>query len=148
MRFVQLLLLLVLALGSRARGQLVINEFMASNSHSIQDAQGDYDDWIEIHNLGPDAIDMAGMYLTDDPGDWAQWQVPGGVPSITTVPGYGYLLIWADDESEQGPLHASFKLSTSGETLGLYDVQGRSIDTVIFGFQETDVSYGRLRDGG
>lgn len=147
-RFVQLLLLFLFALGSRAGGQLVINEFMASNSHSIQDAQGDYDDWIEIHNIGPDAIDMVGMCLTDDPGDWAKWQVPAGDPSITTIPGYGYLLLWADGESEQGPLHASFKLSTSGETLGLYDVQGRRIDSVTYGPQETDVSYGRLPDGG
>ena len=29
---------------------LVINELMASNSSNIQDPQGQYDDWIEIHN--------------------------------------------------------------------------------------------------
>ena len=45
---------------------LAINEFMASNRSSMQDPQGQYDDWIEIHNYGPDAIDLGGMYLTDD----------------------------------------------------------------------------------
>ncbi len=36
---------------------LAINELMASNSTVIQDPQDQYDDWIEIHNYGLDAID-------------------------------------------------------------------------------------------
>jgi len=40
---------------------LVINEFMASNSDSIQDPQGEFDDWIEIYNFGTNAIDTGGM---------------------------------------------------------------------------------------
>ncbi|UCF16028.1 MAG: hypothetical protein JSW59_00935, partial [Phycisphaerales bacterium] len=36
---------------------LAINEFMASNRNFMQDPQGQFDDWIEIHNYGPDPID-------------------------------------------------------------------------------------------
>ena len=143
----QLLLLLLFVLGSRAGGQLHINEFMASNTRSAEDAHGD-DDWIEIYNAGPEAVDLAGMYLTDDPDDPTKWQVPAGASEATTVPGYGYLLIWADDERAQGTLHASFKLSAGGETLGLYDAQGTRLDSVTYGAQVADVSYGRLPDGG
>jgi len=56
---------------------LVINEFMASNNTSIQDPQGQYDDWIEIHNYGANAINIGGMYLTDNPSSPTKWQVPG-----------------------------------------------------------------------
>ena len=42
---------------------LAINEFMASNSDSIQDPQEQYEDWIEIHNYGPDAINIGGICL-------------------------------------------------------------------------------------
>ena len=45
---------------------LVINEFMASNSSESRDPQGEYEDWIEIHNYGAEAINVGGLYLTDD----------------------------------------------------------------------------------
>jgi hypothetical protein len=43
-------------------------------------------------------------------------------------------------------LHASFKLSASGETIYLLDTDASAnqvLDTVTFGEQATDVSYGR-----
>ncbi|MBN1807147.1 MAG: hypothetical protein JW837_18005, partial [Sedimentisphaerales bacterium] len=49
-----------------AEVSLVINEFMASNGSSIQDLQGQFGDWIEIHNYGPAPVNLAGMYLTDN----------------------------------------------------------------------------------
>ena len=67
---------------------------------------------------------------------------------IVLAPG-GHMLIWADDDPEQGPFHAGFKLSRSGEEVGLFDIDGHTlIDAVSFGSQPTDVSYGRSVDGG
>jgi len=99
---------------------LLINEFMAGSDGSIRGPQGDTDDWIEIYNYGDAPIDMAGMYLTDDLSDPDAWQVPGNNPALTTVPAHGYVLIWADSEPSKGALHAGFKLSASGEQLGLF----------------------------
>ena len=48
---------------------LVINEFMADNDNVLQDEDGDYSDWIEIHNVSSNAINLNGWYLTDDIGD-------------------------------------------------------------------------------
>jgi hypothetical protein len=62
---------------------LVINEFMTSNSTCIQDPCGDYDDWIEIYNYGTSAVDLGGMYLTDDACNSTKWQVPDDNPSET-----------------------------------------------------------------
>ena len=69
---------------------VVINEFMASNTSFNRDPQGQYDDWIELYNYGNNAINIGGMYLTDDLTAPTKWQIPAGV----TVPPDGYLLIW------------------------------------------------------
>jgi hypothetical protein len=72
--------------------------------------------------------------------------LPSLAPMIL-APG-GHVLFWADDDPEQGPFHAGFKLSKSGEDLALFDTDGRTlIDGLSFGAQQSDVSYGRSVDG-
>ena len=67
---------------------------------------------------------------------------------VVLAPG-GYALFWADDDTEQGPFHAGFKLSLFGEEVGLFDSDGQTlIDGVSFGPQQEDVSFGRSVDGG
>jgi len=127
---------------------LVINEFMASNSDSIRDPQGQYDDWIEIHNFGSSPINVGGMYLTDDLSFPTKWQIPNN-PPVTVITHGQYLLIWADNDTGDSGLHANFKLNTDGEEIGLYDKDGQTlIDSVIYSGQITDISYGRYPDAG
>jgi Lamin Tail Domain len=124
---------------------LYINEFMASNATTIADEAAEYDDWVEIYNAGPDAIDMAGFHLSDDPSDPQKFLFP----SVMIEAG-GWLLIWCDNDLDQGPLHAPFKLSAGGEFIGLYDraeYSYYSIDSLTFAAQVTDVSFGREYDG-
>jgi len=128
---------------------LVINEVMASNSTGIQDPQGQYDDWIEIHNTSDEAIDVGGMYLTDDLDNPTMWRIPDDNPSATSIPANGYLLIWADDDTTSPGLHANFKLDSAGEQIGLFDSNGSTlIDAISFGDQATDISYGRYPNAG
>ena len=144
--------MVVLVLGQYATvglGQsgLVINELMAENAGLLRDEVGDYDDWIEIHNRGQHPVDVGGMYLTDDLADPTKWQIPDGDPEQTTIAPNGYLLFRADDEPHEGLLHAAFRLSGGGEEVGLYDRQQNLIDTVSYGAQQADGSYGRWPDG-
>jgi hypothetical protein len=126
---------------------LAINEFMASNNDFIRDPQGDYDDWIEIHNFGADAIDIGGMYLTDNLSIPTKWQIPNNDPVLTTIPAGGYLLIWADGDIDDTGLHANFKLDADGEEIGLFGTDGAElIDNVAFPEQTTDISYGCYPD--
>jgi len=132
-----------------AETTLVINELMASNNTTIQDQQGQYDDWIEIYNYGADAIDIGGMYLTDNLSDTTKWRIPANNPADTTIPAGGFLLIWADNDTTDAGLHANFKLSAGGEEIGLFESDGvTQIDSVTFGEQAGDISYGRLPDAG
>jgi len=127
---------------------LVINEFVASNNSDsgISDPEGDYDDWIEIYNSGDTAIDIGGMYLTDDLDEPTKWQIPEGYPAQTAVGADDYILIWADEDTSDGPLHADFKLSAGGENIGLFADGGTMIDGITFGGQVSNVSYGRYPD--
>jgi hypothetical protein len=126
---------------------LVINEFLASNSSFIRDPQGQYDDWIEVYNYGTDAIDVGGMYLTDNLLVPTKWQIPDGNPVETTIPAGSYLLIWADNDTTDTGLHTNFKLSADGEEIGLFDSDGQIlIDSIIFPDQTADISFGRYPD--
>ncbi len=153
------LLLTVLVLGMGAEGfaqtrrpvpiTVVVNEIMASNSRTLADPQSEFDDWIELHNTGSTAVDLGGCYLTDDLSLPTKWQIPTGNSRATTIPAHGYLLIWADDEVFDTGLHAGFRLSDTGEQVGLFATDGTTcIDSVKFGKQQADVSYGRIPDGG
>ena len=122
---------------------VVINEIMADNQTAFTDPQGEFDDWIELHNLTDQEIDMSGRYLSDEPNNPCKWQFPVG----TKIPADGYLIVWADENGSDTPgLHASFKLSKSGEELFLTDTDANYnavLDHVVFAAQQTDVSYGR-----
>ena len=127
---------------------LVINEFMASNNNSSQDPEGQYDDWIEIYNTGVDTVDIGSMYLTDNLSNPVKWQIPVTDPALTTIEPGGHLLIWADGDNSDPGLHANFKLDANGEEIGLFNSDGISmIDSVVFGEQTGDISYGRYPDG-
>jgi hypothetical protein len=125
---------------------LVINEVLARNlTIEPADPQGQYDDWIELYNYGDEPIDIGGMYLTDDSDMPTMWQIPAN----TTIDGYGYLIIWADGDVGDSGLHANFRIDAdNGDEIGLYGVDGYTlIDSIGFGEQSADVSYGREPDG-
>ena len=125
---------------------LVVNEICAGNSSIIQDSFGEYDDWIEIYNYGTEPVSLEGMYLTDDRANPGRHRIPDGI----MIQAKEYVLFWADADISQGPYHVNFKLSRNGEMVGLFEKtsQGaREIDLVVFGTQESNVSWGRVEDG-
>ena len=128
---------------------LFINEFMADNDNILADNAGDYDDWIEIYNSSNQAIDIGGMFISDNSDDLGTWQIPTTCPDSTTIVGGGFLILFADKETEQGILHVDIKLSADGESIILTDSDTTTvIDSLSFGVQTTDVSMGRSPDGG
>ncbi len=141
---------LKLCLLTQAQGQtLLINEFMASNDATVEDNAGEYEDWLEIYNYGTSSINVGGMYLADDNLDEDDfWQIPNTDPSITTIAAGGYLIFWCDKDDTQGILHADFKLTSAGESIGLFDSNETLIDSYTYGSQLSDISLGRQPNGG
>lgn len=128
---------------------LVINEFMASSDYGPVDENGDHDDWIEIYNAGDETVDIGGMYITDNLEEPMTSQIPVTDPALTTIEPGDFIVLWADKEPEQGILHLDdVKLSGSGEQIGIVDVDGSTfLDSLTYGEQTTDISYGRMADG-
>ena len=125
---------------------LVINEFMADNETTITDPQGEYEDWVEIWNGGMEAVNLGGLFLTDDLNIPDKWTFPD-----TVVQAESFILIWTDDDENDPGLHTNFKLSAGGEEIGLFTVDTSGfavIDTITFTSQAEDTSFGRYPDGG
>lgn len=130
-------------------GSVVINEFMAANGSFLRDPQGQFDDWVELYNPGAWAVNIGGMYLTDDPAKPGKWRIPESQPNLTTIAARGYLVLWLDNDAGDAGLHGAFSLDADGEGISLFDTDGVTlIDGVAFGGQVRDVSYGRSPDGG
>ena len=126
----------------------LITEFMASNNNGIIDGDGNASDWIEIHNAGDAAMDLAGYRLTDDPGRLNRWVLP----SIVLDAG-GYLVVFASGQERddyvdaQGNRHTNFRLGAEGEYLALVSPAGLVVSEfgsaqTDYPAQITDVSYG------
>ena len=121
--------------------QVTINEFVASNSLGAEDSEfSNNADWVEFYNAGVNEVNLSGWYFTDNLSDSTKWTFP---VESTIAPG-GFLLVWCDGEDTG--LHTSFKLSRTGEELGLYTPDLILQDSRVFGEQNTDVSRGRSQD--
>ncbi len=145
-----LLLAVVLSFVSlnKLHAQLYINEFMASNDTAFAGLLGDYADWIEIYNSGSADVSLNGYYLSDNLADTNSWyQIPSTYSDSVTVPAGGYIVFYANKKENISIMCLNFKLKGSGEQIGLWNPDKVVVDTLTFGAQTTDVSYGRFPDG-
>lgn len=92
-------------------GQVVINEFVSSNTLGLFDEDGDTSDWIEIYNSGPDPVNISHYGLSDDPADPFQWYFPS-----TLINSGGYVLVFASGESKRDTPHYWEALVSRGDS--------------------------------
>jgi hypothetical protein len=125
------------------KGDLVINELMADNASTIMDSNGDYDDWIELYNNTSATLLLDNLFLSDSYSSPQKWKFTNG----TTIGPKSYLIVWADDDASQAGIHATFKLSASGEKAILSYADGYVVDSISFGAQTADISFLRCPNG-
>jgi hypothetical protein len=114
---------------------------MASNATTIADQDGDFSDWIELHNRGDQPIPLHGFGLSDNYNNPYKWVFP----NITIQPGE-YLLVWAsgkDRSPQNGELHTNYSIAASGEEIILTTPDGIRLDELEPIYIPTDVSIGR-----
>lgn len=126
-----------------AQAQVIISEFLASNSRNLSDEDGDYPDWIEVYNNGAEHVNLKGWALTDAVDDLTKWRFPEVVLSSNE-----YLIVFASGKNRSVPgsaPHTNFRLSSSGEYLALIMPDGATVASSFvpsFPPQVTDVSFG------
>ena len=119
-----------------------ITEFMASNSSTLADEDGDFSDWIEIQNTSATNVNLLNWSLTDSASHPQEWLFPA-----TNISAGSFMIIFASGKNRAvagQELHTNFKLSAGGEYLALIRPDG-SIATEFspeFPPQFPDVSYG------
>ena len=123
---------------------LIINELMAANLGEAMSPATNFDSWIELYNPGSEAVNLAGMYLSDDASDLKRWQMPS---DIGTVPAKGYLVVWLGSNDIKGN-QAPFKLDCDGGTIYLSDKQGQLITSQEYPEAISHTAYARKTDGG
>ena len=110
------------------RPAVCINEYMSSNHQALVLPDGTAPDWIELYNPTNGPIDLGGWWLSDDPA------VPDKhvLASNLRVRAGDFLVLYADDDVEDGEDHLGFSIDNDGEVLVLTDLSGRaeSIDVV------------------
>jgi len=121
---------------------VVLNEIQTRNNFTQPDQNGEFQDWIELYNNSTTAFDLSGYYLSDKGSDLTRWPFPSG----TIIQPDEYLIVWADQDTFQGGLHANFKLSGGGESV--YFGDGNTIyDKIKYVYFAADTTYGRLPNG-
>ncbi|MBN2508002.1 MAG: lamin tail domain-containing protein [Verrucomicrobia bacterium] len=130
---------------------VVINEVAAHwfRNEKLQDAEGDANDWIELHNRGAAPVRLLGWSLTTDPTQPGLWLFP----NTNLNPGQ-YLVVFAsgkDYATNGAPLHTNFRLNQFGEYLGLYRAGLPQVAASEYApeypEQRENISYGYLPSG-
>jgi len=133
--------LVVCLLQYEVKAQVVINEILASNtSTNISELDKNFQDWIELYNMGNTEESIGNWFLTDDKTKPTKWEIP----FYYSVPPKSYKLFWLDNLNTSN--HTNFKLSAKGETIYLFNKDSILVDSIKAPFQYPDITYGRVSD--
>lgn len=121
---------------------VVLSEICSSNTNIFADDDGDFSDWIELHNTGNSPVSLGGWMISDKIG----FENPWIFPDVSLDPDQ-FLLIFAsgkDRRKVDAPLHTTFRINAEGEALILKDAQGVLVDAIRVGPLQRNTSLGRL----
>lgn len=135
----------------QSRCPVVVNEVSAGNG-IYQSSLLKRSDWIELYNTTDTPVSIAGLYISDDATDPHKYQIPATDATATTLPAYGHLLLWADDNATAatpGEIHLPFKLANAAEQhVILTSANDEWSDTLCYHAHGDAESVGRWPDGG
>ena len=124
-------------------GQVVVNEIMAINTSTNQNANGLYGDWIELYNNTNNSVSLDYVNISDNGSNLSKWQFPTG----KAIAPNGFLVVWADKDTSSTELHCDFSFSGAGEQAAIGYPNGYVIDSVTFPAQAADITWGRYPNG-
>ncbi|NLB63102.1 MAG: lamin tail domain-containing protein, partial [Fibrobacter sp.] len=135
----------ILSWGSCPVFAQVINEVQSTQYKTLQSADRQYYDWIEIYNPTGRDIDLSGYGLSDSQKKPHKWTFP----VETSIEAQGYLIVYASglDTNINDEIHSNFKLASAGESLYLSNAKANLIDMVHIPALEAEISWQRSTDG-
>jgi gliding motility-associated-like protein len=140
------ILLMFCALSS-AKGQVMVNEYSASNVSTMVDMFGQNEDWIELYNFTGSTMDISGFFLSDDPADPLKWEIPAGTMVAPVT--YTVIMCSGRDLVQGGQMHTNFEIKqTRPEAIVFSDAAGVVIDLLPLDTSTTQSNHsiGRTSD--
>ncbi|MHA3772454.1 CotH kinase family protein [Verrucomicrobiota bacterium sgz303538] len=127
-------------------GSLELSEFVAENDNGLRDADGERNDWLEIHNSSTNAVSTEGWSLTDNPLLPRKWALPA-----KAIPAGGFLVVFASGKNRtaaDAELHTNFAIQNATGYLALVRPDG-SVATAYTSYPEqyADIAYGLTSTG-
>jgi len=121
-----------IGVGSRT---VEISELMAAGQTVLADRSGQFPDWVELHNVTSETVNLKGWFLSDDPEKPTKWELP----NVELLPDQHLVVFCSGQDSyEAGELHTSFSLAASGEHVVLSSPLGVAMHSVAFGRSEEE----------
>jgi len=114
---------------------LFISEVMTHNTETLADETGQHPAWIEICNPSAEDVYLQGWWLSNDLLDRERWALPG-----VDLERHTCIVVFADGDTDEGALHASFELRADGGELVLTDLRGVTDGGLVFGPMVPDSS--------
>jgi hypothetical protein len=114
-----------------------ISELVVNNVSLYPDETDEHEPLIELFNADSDDIDLTGWTLSNAFSERDSWTFPSG----TMLLRHDTLVVFADGETEEGPLHAGFELSAEGGEVVLTAADGSTDGGFEYGAQAADVGY-------
>ncbi len=106
---------------------LAITEVMPENISTLQSADGSYHSWAEIKNISSENVMLSDYYLSDSIADPSKWRFP----STSIEPGqYVIIYLSGEDSTDNGEMHASFRLGNTDSALALSNGAGSVISMI------------------
>lgn len=123
-----------------------INEVSASNSVFVNEFALK-NDWFELYNATDEDIDIAGMFVSDNPNKPEKYQIPASDEVGTIIPAHGHLVVWCDKLEPLSQIHTSFKLDADGGAVLISASDLSWTDTLTYVPHDGTMSVGRFPDG-
>tara|TARA_A100001015_G_scaffold317912_1_gene436155 strand:- start:4228 stop:7161 length:2934 start_codon:yes stop_codon:yes gene_type:complete len=127
--------------------QIILNEYSSSNYNLILDDNDEYEDWIEIKNIGSEPYNLNSIYLSDKIDNLTKFKINHDVIIMPNE----FQLIYASGKNyiSDNIIHTNFNLqqTKSNEWIVITDSDGISIiDSVLLKRTKVNHSRGRMNN--
>lgn len=116
-------------------GSVEISEVSSKNRSYFPDENGEFHDYVELHNASDEEVSLAGWYLSNARESLRRW----ALPAIVLAPGeYRAIHLSGLNRASDEHMHANFRLPASGAEVYLTEPDGTLTSQVTVPALEAD----------
>ena len=126
-------------------GPLELTEVMTYNTLYFPDENGEYHDYVEVHNKSQKDVNLQGWYLSDSSDKLKRWSFPAVI-----LPPDAYIVVHCSGNNRKTDayhLHTDFRIGTDGENIYLSQPDGHTVSMVETPALVVDQAYSLTESG-